>query len=180
VPADWFERFRRELSPSGSASPIRAMHAVRAVTHAAEAIMDGWLAPHGLSLGRFNVLICLWGAPGLARPMSDLRRAVISSPAHATKLVGQLEAAGLVRREADPADGRGVLARLTPAGEARVAAVAPAHVARIEVAMAGLAEAEFGRLVELLGRVRSGFARAAAGDAERTGAGRRNRKTPQT
>ncbi len=151
------------MSPSGSATPIQAMHALRAVVHAAEAVMQGWLDPHGLSLGQFNVLICLWGSPGLARPMSEVRRAVISSPAHATKLVGQLEALGLARREADPADGRGVLARLTPAGKERVEAVGPALVARIEAAVAGLSDADCGRLLELLARLRSGFGLGGAG-----------------
>lgn len=162
VPDLWFGRFRRELCGSGDASPVQAILAIRNVAHRVEEALGAWLTPHGLSLGQFNVLITLWGADGLARPMSDIGRALVTSPANATKLVAQLEAAGLIRREDDPGDRRGVLARLTPEGERRIEEIAPGQVARVEEAMRAIPAWGCGALIDLLGGVREGFDRAAA------------------
>jgi len=117
IPALWFDRFQRELSPSQDAGRVQVLLAVKAVAHRAEAAQAEWLVPHGLNLALFNVLILLWGAEGRARPLSHISRALVCSSAHATKVVNQLVRAGLVSREGDPGDRRTVLARLTPEGE---------------------------------------------------------------
>jgi DNA-binding MarR family transcriptional regulator len=61
----------------------------------------------------------------------------ISQPT-ATKLVNGLERDGLVQRAADPADGRGRLVRLTPAGRALIRRARARKIAYVELAIAGL------------------------------------------
>lgn len=48
--------------------------------------------------------------------MTDLANAVMLSSGGLTRLVGRLEQRGLVRRDPDPADGRGFVVSLTRAG----------------------------------------------------------------
>jgi len=48
--------------------------------------------------------------------LSDLGRAVLLHPATTTYTVDTLEKRGFVKREPDPRDRRGVLAKVTPAG----------------------------------------------------------------
>jgi DNA-binding MarR family transcriptional regulator len=52
---------------------------------------------------------------GSAR-MGDLAEQLLSLPSRVTRQIRRLEQAGLVRREASPEDGRGVLARITDRG----------------------------------------------------------------
>ena len=51
------------------------------------------------------------------RTVDTLAGALRLSHSRTVRVVDRLAAAGLARRERDPADGRGVLVRLTPAGE---------------------------------------------------------------
>lgn len=58
---------------------------------------------------------------GSAR-MGDLAEQLLSLPSRVTRQIRRLEQAGLVRREASPEDGRGVLASITDGGRAAAAA----------------------------------------------------------
>lgn len=58
---------------------------------------------------------------GSAR-MGDLADQLLSLPSRVTRQIRRLEEAGLVRREASPEDGRGVLASITEQGREVVAA----------------------------------------------------------
>jgi DNA-binding MarR family transcriptional regulator len=57
---------------------------------------------------------------GSAR-MGDLAEQLLSLPSRVTRQIRRLEEAGLVRREASPEDGRGVLAAITDQGRETVA-----------------------------------------------------------
>lgn len=59
-------------------------------------------------------------ATGSAR-MGDLAEQLLSLPSRVTRQIRRLERVGLVRREASPEDGRGVLASITDEGRAAVA-----------------------------------------------------------
>jgi DNA-binding MarR family transcriptional regulator len=72
---------------------------------------------HKLAVTEFDVLITLFNAPGKRLGMSALARRAMLSPAGTTHLVTRLERDGLVRREADPADGRKFFAILTGKGD---------------------------------------------------------------
>ena len=54
--------------------------------------------------------------------MGDLAEQLLSLPSRVTRQIRRLEDAGLVRREASPEDGRGVLASITDQGRDVVAA----------------------------------------------------------
>jgi len=69
-----------------------------------------------LTLGDYGMLITLVGAPDLRLRMTDLGARRMLTPSGMTRVVADLENRGLVRREPDPADGRGSLAVLTRSG----------------------------------------------------------------
>ena len=79
------------------------------------------LDPHELALPAFDVLATLrrQGAPYRLTP-TELSRTSLLTPGAMTNRIDRLEAAGLVRREAQPGDRRGVRVSLTDAGLARV------------------------------------------------------------
>jgi DNA-binding MarR family transcriptional regulator len=81
----------------------------------------------GLSHAQYEVLARLDVAGGQLR-MSQLADVIIVSRSGLTYQVTQLERAGLVRREKDADDERGVLAVLTSAGKAALYRAAPGHV----------------------------------------------------
>ena len=70
-----------------------------------------------------------------------------------TNVIDRLEAAGLVRREPNPFDGRGTLAVLTARGRA-VAQPATVELTGARFGLDSLAEAELDELFTLLRRVR--------------------------
>jgi DNA-binding MarR family transcriptional regulator len=96
-------------------------------------------AGHGLEIWEFDVLSALrrQGAPYQLTPGALLRATLVTSGTM-TNRVDQLAKAGLVRREPDPQDRRGVLVTLTPAG-----------LDRVDSALADLLRSEHALLSEL-------------------------------
>jgi len=82
---------------------------------AVEARLEAALSQTGLSLAKLAVLHLLADAKE-ALPLSDLAARQHCVRSNITQLVDRLEKDGLVRRRADLADRRSVLAELTPAG----------------------------------------------------------------
>ena len=72
------------------------------------------------------------------RTVDTLSGGLRLSHSRTVRVVDRLAAAGLATRERDPADGRGVLVRLTPAGVAAAERVQLARGAALEAALAGL------------------------------------------
>lgn len=106
---------------------------------------------HGLETWEFDVLSALrrQGAPYQLTPGALLRTTLVTSGTM-TNRVDRLAEAGLVRREPDPQDRRGVLVTLTPAGVERVDA-ALADLLRSEHALlSGLSETDRRTLADLL------------------------------
>lgn len=85
---------------------------------ALEGRMEDALSEVGLTCARYGVLEQLARA-GEPRPLGDLAARVSCVRSNMTQLVDRLEAEGLVRRVADPADRRCVRAELTPLGVER-------------------------------------------------------------
>jgi DNA-binding MarR family transcriptional regulator len=75
---------------------------------------------HGISVSEFDVLITLFNTEGRQLRMSALAEQVMLSPAGLTHLVTRLERDGLVRRQADPTDGRKWFTALTDLGDDRL------------------------------------------------------------
>jgi DNA-binding MarR family transcriptional regulator len=85
----------------------------------------------GLSFIEYHALAMLSESRDHTRRMSDLAAVTNASLSRLSHLVKRLEVRGLVRREADPTDGRYTNAVLTEAGYEYLVASAPAHVARV-------------------------------------------------
>lgn len=89
------------------------------------------MAPYGLSLAKLNVLILLKAAGDDGLPMSHIGQKMAVTCANVTKLMDGLVAAGLAERRPSEEDKRSVFAMLTPAGDALLTAVLPAHAAAV-------------------------------------------------
>lgn len=112
---------------------------------------------HGFSLGDFDVLVQLEGAPGSRLRMCDLAEAVVLTPSGLSRRVDRLERAELVTRERAADDARSIEARLTPAGRRLLARLRTTHRAGVEEHFADrFSDAELERLAELMGRLTNG------------------------
>ncbi len=95
------------------------------------AAFEADLAPHGLSLGDYEVLVLLSETPEHQLRMYDLSDRLGLSPSGLTRRLDGLVRAGFVQRETSRSDRRVMIATITAAGfEALVSAV-PAHVASV-------------------------------------------------
>jgi DNA-binding MarR family transcriptional regulator len=74
------------------------------------------------------------------------------APSHITTEVTKLMALGLVEKRANPADGRGVLVRLTRAGETTLDRLGPFRRAINDILFDGIGRAEFRTLARLFER----------------------------
>jgi DNA-binding MarR family transcriptional regulator len=90
------------------------------------------LAAHGLPLAWYDVLLVLNSAPGRKLRMTELGASAVLSRERISRVVGELEDAGLVRREANPEDRRSSYAVLTEQGRKQLRAAAPTYLAGIE------------------------------------------------
>jgi DNA-binding MarR family transcriptional regulator len=87
---------------------------------------------HGLPLTWYDVLLELNSAPDRRLRMTELGARAVLSRERVSRVVDELERAGLVRRERNPDDGRSLLAVITDEGRARLRAAAPTYLAGIE------------------------------------------------
>src|SRR5689334_4863692 len=79
--------------------------------------LEQQLQAHGkIALGSYDVLVQLAEAPGNRLRMSELAEAVLLSRSGLTRLVDRLQRDGLVQREPDPDDARGLYTVLTEQG----------------------------------------------------------------
>src|SRR3954451_24042120 len=85
----------------------------------------------GLSFIEYHALARLSEDPEHTLRMSELALLTNASLSRLSHLVKRLESRGLVRREADPDDGRFTNAIMTKAGYKLLVASAPGHVARV-------------------------------------------------
>jgi DNA-binding MarR family transcriptional regulator len=85
------------------------------------------LATRELEIWEFDVLTALRGAgpPNQLSP-SELMAATLAASGTVTNRIDRMMARGLVSRHSDPADRRGVVVKLTPAGRRRIDAAAAA------------------------------------------------------
>jgi DNA-binding MarR family transcriptional regulator len=125
------------------------------------------LTDHGISHGRFGVLMLLWN-PGQRRikaatgagacssgprTPAELADAAGVTRATMTGLIDTLERDGLVRREPDPTDRRMMSVRLTEKAEVFLLGILPAHFQIMARILAPLSEHERKTLVRLLTKI---------------------------
>ena len=154
-----WSRERPELDSSGFAIAARVLMLgkllERRVTRA--------LAPLDLSLWAFDVLATLrrQGAPYRLTP-TELSSATMLTSGAMTNRLDRLEANGLVRREADPGDRRGVHVALTERGVKLVDQAIEVRFAEAQSAAAKLSAGDRPALESLLRHLLVGLDREAA------------------
>ncbi len=110
-----------------------------------------------VSLSDYDVLFTLSRAPGRCLRIRDLGENLLLSQPSVSRLVDRLANRGLVEKNADPDDGRGVIVSLTDAGFAAFRRAAVRHMESIVDRVGGaLDDAELRRLTELCDRLRLG------------------------
>jgi DNA-binding MarR family transcriptional regulator len=88
------------------------------------------LSKHGLKLGEFDVLSALRrGGPPFEQTPGQLIGSLFLSSGAMTNRIDRLERLGYVQRHAHPADGRGVIVRLTPSGRRTIDRAIETHSA---------------------------------------------------
>jgi len=112
----------------------------------------------GLTRAAFDVLAALRrsGLP-YRLPQKVLMGALMRTSGTTSFRIDRLESQGLVRREPDPDDGRGVFVTLTTKGLRLVDSVAPAHLTNEEQLLTALSTAERATLVTLLRKLLLSF-----------------------
>src|SRR4051794_39470913 len=81
---------------------------------------DAILRPHGLTFARYEALVLLYFSRSGSLPLSVIGRRLMVHPTSVTNTIDRLEQQGLVRRQPNPRDGRGVLASITEPGRSVV------------------------------------------------------------
>lgn len=124
-------------------------------THAAVVPrLERALQPTGLPLTWYDVLLVTNAAPERRLRMSELGRRAVVSRERVSRVVTELEQAGLVERQANPDDRRSSFAAITPEGRRRLRKAAPVYLAAIEQHfLAHLEEDEVQVLARALGKV---------------------------
>jgi DNA-binding MarR family transcriptional regulator len=138
-----------QVRPDLDATPLALVGRILVIAAALEARVEAALEKHSLSLGQFDILATLrrHGPRGGLTPTTLLKSVVLSSGGMTNRL-DKLEASGLIVREADPEDRRGVVIHLTAKGRKVIDA---ATVTRFEDArknLPPLARSEQARLAD--------------------------------
>jgi DNA-binding MarR family transcriptional regulator len=111
---------------------LTAWRALLLAHHRAVGAIEADLTRAGvIPLNWYDVLLELRAEPDGLR-MQDLGARVVLSRTRVSRLVDELEAAGLVERRPDPNDGRCTIAAITPEGERSFRAAAPVYLASID------------------------------------------------
>ncbi len=128
----------KALAPEAGDAPLAFETAactalkVRRLARRITQIYDEALAPYGLTVGQIGVLASLRRREGIG--VSVLAERLSADASTVSRLLKPLEAAGFLALEADPADGRAKLVRLTDAGaDKRRSAVAGWQAAQTRV-----------------------------------------------
>ena len=89
-------------------------------------------AAHGLPLTWYDVLLELNAAPDRSLTMTRLGQVAVVSRSRVSRVVDEMERAGLVRRESDPDDRRGSYAVITDDGRTALRKAAPVYLQGID------------------------------------------------
>jgi DNA-binding MarR family transcriptional regulator len=114
--------------------------------------LEQQLQSHGkVALSSYDVLVQLAEAPDSKLRMSELAEAVLLSRSGLTRSVDRLQKDGLVAREPDPEDARGMYTVLTAKGRDTLRDASRVHLAGVaELVLTRLSEAELRQLQALM------------------------------
>jgi DNA-binding MarR family transcriptional regulator len=147
----WEERWPGE--PPDVYASMRAVTSIMRAHQILLARLDAMLRPYGITFSRYEALVLLTHARDGSLPLSKIGQRLQVHATSVTNVIDRLEGAGLVRREPNPRDGRGVLAVITDAGR-DVAARATAELNAARFALAVLGETQLRTLFDTLRALR--------------------------
>jgi len=134
--------------------PVSAWSALLRVHAAVVPKLGRELADVGLPISWYDVLLVLNAAPGRRLRMSELGSQAVLGREQVSRVVTELERAGLVERQPNPDDKRSSFAEITADGRARLRAAAPTYLAAIERHYTRhLSKGEIAVIASALGRV---------------------------
>ena len=138
----------------GTIEEINALNAFIKLQRAAESVSVRihTVLPESLTITQFGVLEALHHIGPLCQ--GELAEKLLKSGGNLTLVVDNLEKAGYVARERDPADRRYVVVRLTTKGETFIASLFPKVVGNVTREMSALSStelADLGRLCKKIG-----------------------------
>lgn len=114
------------------------------------------LAPTGLTLGDYQVLVYLVETEGQSMRMCDLATMLQLSPSGLTRRLDGLVKSGWVERRSSDTDRRVMLAVLTDAGRAKLESAAPVHVESVRARIFDQLEpGDVDALASVFGKIRA-------------------------
>jgi DNA-binding MarR family transcriptional regulator len=141
----------RAQRPDLDVEPMQVLSRISRLARHLDIARRGAFADHGLESWEFDVLSALrrQGPPFQLTPGALLRATLVTSGTM-TNRVDRLVRKGLVRREPDPSDKRGVLVTLTEQGREHVDAALADLLRRERALLTGLDSAERRRLADMM------------------------------
>jgi DNA-binding MarR family transcriptional regulator len=141
----------RAQRPELDVEPLQVLSRISRLARHLDIARRGAFADHGLESWEFDVLSALrrQGPPFQLTPGALLRATLVTSGTM-TNRIDRLARKGLVQREPDPSDKRGVLVTLTDQGRVRVDAALDGLLARERSLLAGLPHGQRTQLADLM------------------------------
>ena len=142
--------------PDEDASVYASMRAITSIMRAHQILiakLDAMLRPYGITFSRYEALVLLAFSQAGSLPLSKIGERLQVHATSVTNVIDRLEAAGLVRREPNPRDGRGTLAVITADGR-DVAAKATAEFNAARFGMSAIGRAGLDELFSVLRTLR--------------------------
>lgn len=148
------------VEPGVDRSPVAVIARLGRLGSFIDRELEANFARFGINRAGWDVLASLrrHGPPYRLTP-TQLYRALMRTSGAITNQLHRLESAGLVRRVADPNDGRSTLVELTEEGRALVRRVAPTHLDTERRILSALTASERDHLAGLLRKVLLSFER---------------------
>jgi DNA-binding MarR family transcriptional regulator len=151
---DWVDHVRAQWAqerPDLDTSPVAVIGRLGRLGTFLDARLERVFQRYDLSRGDFDVLAALRRAgPPYCLPQKVVMRTVLRTSGTLSVRIDRLEGKGLVRREQDRTDRRGVTVALTERGRDLVDVVAPVHLANEAQLLAALTPAQRETLAGLL------------------------------
>jgi DNA-binding MarR family transcriptional regulator len=123
--------------------------------HDLAAALEADLAPHGITMGDYEVLVWLSEAEANRMRMCDLAQALQLSPSGLTRRLDGMVKNGWVERASCANDRRVMYANLTANGRQKMESAAPAHVASVRRhVLEPLGDDGVAQLGQVFGRIR--------------------------
>ena len=138
----------------GPASAMRVATSVMRVQQILLARYDEALRPHELTFARYEALVLLQFSASGALPLKVIGRRLMVHPTSVTNAISRLAAAGLVDRQPNPRDRRGVLAAITDEGR-QVAEAATKDLLAMDFGLGVLDEAARDTMFAMLRVIRA-------------------------